>query len=201
MPGTQEALYKGQPSSLLNTGFSKGEAYLRQICSSAWKNLSIDPGLEQAVCGERNQSVKIPPHPCSLHPNQKPRSTHLSELLEDEWRPVPVPSVDISKGPLADSVVLIEVISCLDHICLTPEKAVSSQAQKFFLLRNGGAVVLDTQREEMEITMESRFLCYLKGPWNNRAEGVEGIILSNGNCKKDMERPKLKSQLHLYLAL
>ena len=34
--------------------FSKEETYLRQICISAWKNFSIDPGPEQAICGKRH---------------------------------------------------------------------------------------------------------------------------------------------------
>lgn len=65
-----------------------------------------------------------------------------------------MPSVDVGKGPLADFVGLVEVIGCLNHIHLTPEKAVSSQAQKGFLLRDGGAAILGIQREEAEINIE-----------------------------------------------
>lgn len=67
---------------------------------------------------------------------------------------MPLPFVDVSKGPLTDFVVLVEVISCLDHVCLAPEKAVFSLAHKCFLLRNGGAKVLGKEREELEINME-----------------------------------------------
>lgn len=65
-----------------------------------------------------------------------------------------MPSVDVSKGPLADFVGLVEVIGCLNHVHLTPEKAFSSQAQKCFLLRNRGAAILGIQREETAIPTE-----------------------------------------------
>lgn len=98
--------------------------------------------------------MKIYPHHVVSTPYWKPVSAHLSELLEDEWSAEPLPSVDISKGPLTDFVVWVEVISCLDHVHLAPEKAVISQAQKCLLLRNGGAEILGIQREETEINME-----------------------------------------------
>lgn len=67
---------------------------------------------------------------------------------------MPLPFVDVGKGPLADFVVWVEVISCLDHVGLAPEKTVFSQTQKCFLLRKGGTQVLGGQREEMEFNME-----------------------------------------------
>lgn len=67
---------------------------------------------------------------------------------------MPLPFVDVGKGPLTDFVALVEVISCLDHVCLTPEKTVFSHTQKCFLLRNGDANVLGMQRGEMEFNME-----------------------------------------------
>lgn len=75
---------------------------------------------------------------------------------------MPLPSVDVSKGPLTDFVVLAEVISCLDHICLTPEKVVSSQAQTCFLLRNGGSKILEMKKEKMEINMDNIVPYYLR---------------------------------------
>lgn len=66
---------------------------------------------------------------------------------------MPLPFVDVSKGPLTDFVVWVEVLSCLDHVCLAPEKAVFSSAHKCFLLRNGGTKALGMQTEEMEISM------------------------------------------------
>lgn len=103
----------------------------------------MDPGLEQAICGQRHWNVKTQPRPRSLHLSPKTHQVHLSELLEYKGHPMPLPSVDVSKGPLADSVALVEVTGCLDHICLTPEKAVSRPAQRLFLLRNGGADILE----------------------------------------------------------
>lgn len=86
--------------------------------------------------------------PASTH-YWKPRSAHLSELLEDKWRAVPLPFVDVSKGPLADFVVWVEVISCLGHVHLIPEKAISSQVSKCFLLRERGADFLRIQRRRL----------------------------------------------------
>lgn len=95
---------------LLNAAFSKGEGGLPET------NLYLS--LKEPFSGSRT------------------RAGCLFQLLEDEWQPLSLPPVDISKGPLVDFVVLIEVIGCLDHIRLTPEKVISRQAPKFLLLRN-----------------------------------------------------------------
>ena len=92
------------------------------------------------------------PH-CSL---QTP-SPHLPELLEGEGHTVPLTLVDIGKGALADSVALVKVLRCLDDICFTPEKPVSGQTQKPFLLggRCGSTAILEIGREEWMVTMKA----------------------------------------------
>lgn len=72
--------------------------------------------------------MKIQPHHAASTSYRKPRSAYLSELLEDKRCATLVPSVDVGKGPLTDFVAWVEIISCLDHIYLTPEKVISSQA-------------------------------------------------------------------------
>lgn len=72
--------------------------------------------------------MKIQPHRAASTSYWKPESAHLSELLEDKRCAMLLPSVDIGKGPLTDFVAWVEVISCLDHIHLTPEKVISSEA-------------------------------------------------------------------------
>jgi hypothetical protein len=54
-------------------------------------------------------------------------------------------------------VALVKVLSCLDDICFTPEKPVSGQTQKPFLLggRCGSTAILEIGREEWMVTMKA----------------------------------------------
>lgn len=136
-----------RPSALTaKQSAARGEAHLRHISISAWKNLSIDPGLEQVPCGERrgHDTPDLPGRP--PQPPQPPDTgTCLSEGLENKWLPVPLSSVDVSKAPMADAVAFAEVLGRLDHVHLPPEKAVLSWEQQF-LLRSRSAGVLGSQR-------------------------------------------------------
>lgn len=141
LPGTQEVLC----CPLSSSG--------QELCTGNLPKTQLHLCLQESVHGpwtraghlwENTQSLKI--HPASFlgPPSRQTPPAHLSELLEGKGHTMPLSPVDIGEGPLTDLVALIEVFSCLDDICLTPEKPVSRQTQKLFLLgdRCGGAEIL-----------------------------------------------------------
>lgn len=107
------------------------------LCAGNLPEAELHLRLQESVHGpwtraghlwENTQPLKTRPAPApGPHRSLRTPSPHLLELLEGEGHTIPLSPVDIGKGPLADSVALVKVLSCLGDICFTPEKPVSGQ--------------------------------------------------------------------------
>lgn len=179
----------GSTITIKQSIFQRG-GYLRQICTSAWKNFSTDPGPEQAICGKRHWNMKIQPHHAA-HLYWKPRSAYLSELLEDKRCAMLLPlcrhrqrsphwfcglgwSYQLPGSHLPHSrkgifPARLESVSCL-----------GMEALKSW----------NSEREETEINMESTIFPTTSGNSQNSRAEVNGIISSSEEeYEKDRSQP------------